>query len=652
MIPYANLAPVRSLGCPDGFDFIYLTPRQSVAALRQGRVVAAALPTGAWPAVQELVEPLGHYGVAASGAVGSVLLYSHKRLDQLGAADRVFLTGQSATSVLLLYLLLRDRTRTEQGQASAESKGQAEAAARADARPPLPAQMCELSGGSGIPSPAATLREATAVLLIGDEALVAAGKSAYPFCYDLASLWYQRFGKPMVFCRWVVRRDAPPAIKARLLAWLGELDTKDAALVEQSAANEAWRLGLPRQAMVTYLQGMRRVLTPEDLAGQEFFLEQAAKVLPQYQAWQGQVAVSASMFASGTAPDATTRLDQAESLRLLREAPLGELMARAHAERLRRHPGGLVPFVMDTNPNYTNICQTHCTFCAFHRAKGAQDAYTLTPDELATRVRQAADQGATTVLLQGGTHDGISLAHLVSYLRAIRVACPKIHLHPFSPSEIDAVAQQAQKPVEFVLQTLWDEGVHTIPGGGAEILSERVRQLVSPTKCSAARWLEIMESAHNLGFRTTATMMYGHVETDEEIVEHLFRLREVQDRTGGFSSFIPWSFKPGNSPLSRTVPQPAHPARYVRILALSRLVLDNFEHIQSSWFSESENAGSLGLLAGADDLGGILVEENVLKTTGHDRRTTVENVKALIRSSGFIPARRDSDYRIVEVFEQ
>ena len=145
-------------------------------------------------------------------------------------------------------------------------------------------------------------------------------------------------------------------------------------------------------------------------------------------------------------------------------------------------------------------------------------------------------------------------------------------------------------------------------------------------------------------------MMYGHVETDAEVVEHLFRLRDLQDRTGGFASFIAWSFKPGHSPLSRTVPEPAHPARYVRILALARLVLDNFEHIQSSWFSESAPAGSLGLMAGADDFGGILVEEQVLKTTGHDRRTTVAQVQALIRASGFVPARRDSDYRIVEVY--
>lgn len=615
MIPYANLAPVRTLGCPEGFAFLYLTPRQSVDALIAGRVVAAPLPTGALPALQDLVEPLGHYGVAASEAVGSVLLLSKKPFESLHAADRICLTGQSATSVLLLYLLLRQ-----------------------SAREPL-----------DIPTPVATRRDAAAVLLIGDDALVEDGNPTYPFRYDLATLWHARFGQPMVFCRWVVRRDAPTAMKARLQDWLGELDAKDDALVEQSAANEAHRLGLPRETMITYLQGMRRVLSATDLAGQIFFLEKAELAFADYQAWRNSgTTASASM---APAPDTADRLNRTQSLRLLREMPLGELMSMAHAARLRRHPGGLVSFVMDTNPNYTNICTTHCTFCAFHRGEGAKDAYLLTADELAARVRVAADQGATTVLLQGGNHPGVTLAHMLDYIRAIRQACPAIHIHPFSPSEIDTVARLEGKPLEQVLQALWDAGVHTIPGGGAEILVERVRQLVSPTKCSAARWLEVMERAHNLGFRTTATMMYGHVETDEEIVEHLFRLREVQDRTGGFSSFIAWSFKPGNSPLSQTVPQAAHPALYVRIIALARLVLDNVEHIQSSWFSESENAGCLGLLAGADDFGGILVEENVLKTTGHTRRTTVEQVKTLIRNSGFIPARRDSDYRIVEVFD-
>ena len=633
MIPYANLAPVRALGCPDGFAFLYITPRQSVEALEKGRVVAAPLPTGAWDALQHLVEPLGHYGVAASGKVGSVLLYSKKPIEALNAADRVYLTGQSATSVRLLDLLLRA------------------------ARAPQPPSAMQREGGVSpaltMPAPVTTRHAADAVLLIGDDALVEDGNNPYPFRYDLVTLWHELTGKPMVFCRWVVRRDAAPEVKARLLAWLGELDTRDAALVEQSATLEARRLGIPRDKMVAYLQGMRRVLTADDLDGQALFLARVRA--PEGGCGAPPPSERASRCfridttASSGFSECQAWLDRDASLRLLQEAPLGELMSMAHAERMRRHPGGLVSFVMDTNPNYTNVCHTHCTFCAFHRIAEAADAYTLTPPELAARVRRAADQGATTVLLQGGTHPGISLASLVEYIRAIRAACPKIHIHPFSPSEIDAVARVENRSLAFVLQALWDEGIHTIPGGGAEILVDRVRQVVSPAKCNTNRWLEVMETAHSLGFRTTATMMYGHVETDEEIVEHLFRLREVQDRTGGFSSFIAWSFKPGHSPLSRQVPQPAHPALYVRIIALARLVLDNFEHIQSSWFSESENAGCLGLLAGADDFGGILVEENVLKTTGHHRQTTVEQVQALIRSSGFTPAQRDSDYRIVDV---
>lgn len=613
MIPYANMAPVRALGRPDGFEFIYLTPRRSVEALIAGRVVAAALPTGALLEAAEQVEPLGHYGVAAGGAVGSVLFYSKKPIERLGPADRVYLTGQSATSVLLLYLLLRE------GRAPA-----------------------------GWPRPTEDRDEADAALLIGDEALIAAGMSAYPFRYDLGSLWFERFKKPMVFCRWVVRRDAPADVKARLLAWLGALDQSDDALVEQSAANEARRLGIPRDQMVAYLKGMRRVLNEDDLAGQACFEDAVAGVLPDYLAWRKGSAPRAG-GPSRSAPGG--RMDRAAALRLLRDVPLGEVMAAAHAERMRRHPGGLVPFVMDTNPNYTNICTTRCTFCAFHRTADSDEAYTLTAAELAARVRRAVDRGATTVLLQGGSHSGITLAAMLGYIREIRAACPGVHIHPFSPSEIDAVARLEGKPVDVVLGALWDEGVHTIPGGGAEILSDRVRQVVSPAKCSAGRWLDVMEAAHRIGFRTTATMMYGHVETDEDIVEHLLRLRDVQDRTGGFASFIAWSFKPGHSPLSRTVPHPAHPALYVRIIAVARLVLDNFDHIQSSWFSESENAGSLGLIAGADDFGGILVEENVLRTTGHDRRTTTDEVKALIRRSGFVPARRDSDYRIVEIFD-
>jgi len=342
------------------------------------------------------------------------------------------------------------------------------------------------------------------------------------------------------------------------------------------------------------------------------------------------------------------RFTRSDGLRLLGSVALGELMRMAHDARMRRHPEGLVTFVCDTNPNYTNVCVTGCRFCAFCRNAHAADAYTLTPDELAERVQSATQRGATTVLLQGGHNPAIGLADWLAYIRAIRAACPGIHVHPFSPPEIIFTARREQMAIDDVLRALRHEGIDTIPGGGAEVLSDRVRSTIAPGKCTAADWLAVMEQAHALGFKTTATLMFGHVEADDDIVEHFIRLREVQDRTSGFTSFVPWSFKPGGSPLTEQVPAPAHPARYLRIIATARLMLDNFPHVQSSWFSESITAGSLGLLAGADDFGGILVEENVLRQAGYRRQTNVQTVLSIIRRSGFIPARRDSHYRIVE----
>jgi cyclic dehypoxanthinyl futalosine synthase len=349
--------------------------------------------------------------------------------------------------------------------------------------------------------------------------------------------------------------------------------------------------------------------------------------------------------------DHGARLDREAALDMLARPPLGELMALAHAERMRRHPQPLVTFVFDTNPNYTNICVTGCRFCAFCRSPRDPDAYTLTPEQVSGRVRKAADAGATTVLLQGGHNPDVGLADWLAYIQGIKAAVPEIHIHPFSPAEYVFMARKEQCAVRDVLAAVQAEGVRTIPGGGAEILTESVRRRIAPGKATTEQWLAVCREAHLMGFRTTATMMFGHVETDEDIVDHLLALRGLQDETRGFTSFIPWSFKPGNTPLGRQVSRSVHPAKYVRIIALARLVLDNFEHIQSSWFSENVAAGQLGLLGGADDFGGILVEENVLQQAGHQRTTTAENVKTIIRRAGFAPAQRDSFYRVLNTFK-
>jgi cyclic dehypoxanthinyl futalosine synthase len=329
---------------------------------------------------------------------------------------------------------------------------------------------------------------------------------------------------------------------------------------------------------------------------------------------------------------------------------MGQLMNLAHQERVRRFPEGMVTFVVDTNPNYTNVCVTGCAFCAFCRKSHDTDAYLLTPQEVAEKVALATAKGATTVLLQGGHNPKVRLKDWQAYIASIRRLCPQVHIHPFSPAEIVFMANREKCSVTDVLQTLWDVGIRTIPGGGAEILTESVRRVIAPRKAAADQWLDVCEKAHRIGFKTTATMMFGHVEADDDIIEHLFRLRELQDLTTGFTSFVPWSFKLGRTPLSQQVRNPVHPARYVRIIATARLVLDNFPHVQSSWFSESISAGQLGLLAGADDFGGVLVEEHVHKAAGHGPQANLDAVVTIIRRAGFTPARRDSFYHIQETF--
>jgi len=339
------------------------------------------------------------------------------------------------------------------------------------------------------------------------------------------------------------------------------------------------------------------------------------------------------------------RLSRAEGIKLIQETPLGQLMHRAHETRMQRHPEAQVSYICDTNPNYTNICTTRCRFCAFWRADGSRDAYTLSPAQLAERISRAASAGATTVLLQGGHNPRMMLADWLAYILAIQTTTPDIHIHPFGPAEIAFMADNEAISTESILQQLWDAGIRTIPGGGAEVLSDRVRSAIAPEKCTAQRWLEVMSQAHRIGFKTTATLMYGHLERAEDIIDHLLALRELQDQTGGFQSFIPWSFKPGKTPLGRRIQQTASAQMYLRIIAVARLMLDNFSHIQSSWFSEERQAGQLGLLAGADDFGGLLIEESVLDTAGHSPTISIQELEQDIRTMGFEPMRRDSYYQ-------
>ncbi|MBK8232201.1 MAG: dehypoxanthine futalosine cyclase [Candidatus Eisenbacteria bacterium] len=342
------------------------------------------------------------------------------------------------------------------------------------------------------------------------------------------------------------------------------------------------------------------------------------------------------------------RLNRQDGLVLLQDAPLSELGQVAHELRTRRAPADQVTYVIDSNPNYTNICTTDCAFCAFYRKPGHSEGYTLSVEQVMERVGRAAELGATTVLLQGGHNPDLPLDYYVSLVRETCRRFPDVTPHYFTASEIHQMAKVSNLSVREVLQQLKDAGQSSIPGGGAEVLSDRIRLKVAAKKGGADTWLEVHRTAHQLGYRSTATMMYGHIEEDEDLIEHFERIRELQDETRGFTAFVPWSYKKGNTPMQARIDalgrKPAGAARYCRILAASRLYLDNFDHVQASWFSEGKKTGQIALHYGADDFGGTIFEENVHLATGHEVKTTVEEIRTLIREAGFTPVQRTTHY--------
>ena len=344
------------------------------------------------------------------------------------------------------------------------------------------------------------------------------------------------------------------------------------------------------------------------------------------------------------------RLDRAEGHWLLTEAPLLDLGSVAQEVRFQRIPDKRVTFVIDSNPNYTNVCITDCQFCAFYRKPGDKEAWTLTVEEVMAKVDAAARQGATTVLLQGGHNPALPLDYYLSLVRETVRRFPGVTPHYFTASEIRTIAEVSGKTMPEVLALLKEAGQSTLPGGGAEVLSEKVRRRIEPKKGGPAAWLDVHREAHRQGFKSTATMMYGHVEGPEDVLDHLDAIRSLQDEYGGFTAFVPWSFKPGNTLLEKWIKQYKGPNAYLRMLAVSRLYLDNFPHVQASWFSEGKRAGQVALSWGADDFGGTLFEENVHAAADFVNKTTVDEIVTLIRDAGYTPAQRTTEYDIIKTY--
>jgi len=343
------------------------------------------------------------------------------------------------------------------------------------------------------------------------------------------------------------------------------------------------------------------------------------------------------------------RLDPAEAVALLRQAELPGLSAAAHAARLRHNPARDVTYIVDRNINYTNICCATCSFCAFYRRRRDADAYTLSFEELGRKIEETLALGGTQILLQGGMNPGLGVPEIEAMLRFIRREYPAIHIHGFSAPEIAVFARLSRLSIEETLRRLREAGLASIPGGGAEILVDRVRRELTRGKCGAAEWLDIHRQWHRLGGRSTATMMFGHVETLEDRVEHILRVRELQDETGGFTAFILWTYQPENTALQRErALAEVGSWDYLRTLAVARLFLDNIRHLQSSWVTQGGRIGQISLFYGCDDMGSTMIEENVVRAAGAEFHMDEPTLRRLIEEAGFRPRRRNFFYELLQ----
>jgi cyclic dehypoxanthinyl futalosine synthase len=314
--------------------------------------------------------------------------------------------------------------------------------------------------------------------------------------------------------------------------------------------------------------------------------------------------------------------------------------------RQRWHPHGAVTYIIDRNINYTNVCNVVCTFCAFYRRPGKPDTYVRTLEEICEKIDETIALGGTGVLMQGGLHPDFGIEWYEDLLRTLHAKYPDFQLHCFSPPEIHNIHLISGLDYETIMSRLKDAGLNSLPGGGGEILDDEVRSRVS-TKCTTDEWLGVMRAAHRVGLRTTATMMFGIGDTIVHRVRHLQRLRDLQDETGGFTAFIPWTFQRENTALGRRIKEELTGIDYLKMLAVSRLFLDNIEHFQSSWLTQGLKLGQVALRFGADDMGSIMIEENVVSAAGAHNIADEKMLRYLISEAGFTPQQRDILYRHV-----
>jgi cyclic dehypoxanthinyl futalosine synthase len=595
---------------PPGVTVDLCSPSEGARRLAEGQCEVALLPLAAYARQGDLVA-VPNVCIGARGPVGSVLLVADAPLEQL---QTIALDRSSRTSAVLLRLLLRART----GKLP-----------RLESRPP--SELAGVVGGD------------RGALIIGDPALQAVARRRFSHVYDLAGEWRELTRHPFVFAVWagrpeVLDEDLSALLRRSLHRGLRRLD---------AIADSAGRHGVDPERARRYLRDELAFDLGDDLrAGADEFLRRGA---------EANLLPSSRLRLVGEAPqtiDLAARLDDAARGARLSASELVTLGERAEllalggaADRRRRalNPPGVVTYIVDRNINYTNVCTTACRFCAFFRNEGDTDAYVLSREQLGQKIRETVDAGGIQILLQGGLNPSLRIEWYEDLFRHLKATYP-IKLHALSPEEILHLCRLESLPLETVLRRLVDAGLDSLPGGGAEILVERVRTKIAKLKCTGPEWLEVMRVAHRLGLKSSATMMFACGETLAERVEHVLQIRDLQDETGGFTAFICWPFQPGNTRLPGGDGS-AH--AYLRTVALARLALDNVPHLQASWPTMGPAVGQAALHFGADDFGSTMFEENVVSSAGTVFVMDERAIERHVIAAGFQPARRDQKYRSV-----
>ena len=608
-VAYLNARPLwEALTDDPRIDLGLARPSELARSLAENEADVGLLPVAAAATIGEL-RLLRNMAIGARGKVRSVAIVSERPLHELGS---IALDLSSRTSVVLARLLLARRKLT----------------------PHL--------FGTDPEAAVASVKDGVGALVIGDAALDV--ETRFPYRLDLAEDWFGWTGLPFVFAAWFAR---PEAVTAEQEDILRVAKQKGLSRVDAITAEHSARSGLDQASLRAYLtESIRYDLGDEELLGLERFWTEAARagLLPRATARfeepkKSRARPTLDALLSRAAEG--ERLSASDGERLLREGTFFELGLAADAVRRRKHPDGVVTYIVDRNVNYTNVCTTSCRFCAFYRPVGHPEGYVLSREVLGQKLQEVVDAGGVQILLQGGLNPDLRLTWYEDLFRWMKKEY-RLGLHALSPEEILHIARLEELSVRQVLERLHAAGLDSVPGGGAEILVDRVRRKIAKTKCTSEQWLGVMRVAHQMGLRSSATMMYGTVDTLEDRIQHLVKIRDLQDETSGFTAFFCWDYQFEKGTHLEPGDNGTH--LYLRTQAVARLMLDNVDHVGASWVTQGPAVGQVALRFGADDFGSVMFEENVVSSAGTTFGINAEKIEGRIHEAGFRAVRRNVRY--------